>query len=115
MAMSSNKTLWGFLFWVKNNPYKSVKDMDWPDLYEMAKRFIAVNVTTQTLTVAPGINAANEGFGIVDFSTDIDFPDYGSGTAKWATDGNGVAPTTTLAGNKAKCEQSQYPDQHIGA
>jgi hypothetical protein len=114
MAMSSNKTIWGFLFWVKNNPYKSVKDMDWPDLYEMAKQFIAVNVTTQTLTVAPGIDAANEGFGIVDFSTDIDFPKQGT-TTRYATDGNGVAASTTLALNKAACEQSLYPDESLGS
>lgn len=113
MAMSADKTLWGFLFYVKNNPYKSVKDMDWPDLLEMAKQFIAVNVTAQTLTAATDIASATEGFGIVDFSTDIDFPKRGTSPARWATDGNGVAPTTTLAGNKAKCQQALYPDQSL--
>ena len=112
MAMSSNKTIWGFLFYVKNNPYKSVKDMDWPDLYEMAKQFIAVNVTAQTLTVAPGIDAANEGFGIVDFSTDIDFPKYAAAT-RYATNGNGIAASTTLAANKLICNEAMYPDKHI--
>jgi hypothetical protein len=110
MAMSSDKTLWGFLFWLKNNPYKSIEAMTWPDLYEAAAQFIAVNVTAQTLTVAPGIDAANEGFGIVDFSTDIDFPKKGT-TTRYATDGNGVATSTTLAANKALCEQSLYPEQ----
>jgi len=110
MAMSSNKTLWGFLFWIKNNPYKTVEQMTWPDLYELAKQFIAVNVTAQTLTAAPGINAANEGFGIVDFSTDIDFPKKGT-TTLYAADGSGIAASTTLAANKAICGQSLYPNQ----
>ena len=112
MTMSSDKTIWGFLFYVKNNPYKSVKDMDWPDLYEMAKQFIAVNVTAQTLTVAPGIDAANEGFGVVDFSTDIDFPAYAAAT-RYATNGNGTAASTTLAANKLICAGAMYPDKSI--
>ena len=112
MAMSSNKTLWGFLFWLKNNPYRTVETMTWQDLYEHAAQFIAVNVTAQTLTVAPGLDAANEGFGIVDFSTDIDFPKQGT-TSRYAADGEGVAASTTLALNKAACAQSLYPDQPI--
>jgi len=112
MAMSSNKTLWGFAFWLKNNPYRTIEAMTWPDFYEHLKQFIAVNATAQTLTAAPGIDAANEGFGIVDFSTDIDFPKQGT-TTRYATDGNGVAASTTLALNKAACEQSLYPDQPI--
>lgn len=114
MAMSSDKTLWGFLFWLKQNPYQSIESMTWPDLFECAKQFAAVNATAQTLTAGGTLTDANEGFGIVDFSTDIDFPAKGTST-RWATDGNGIAPTTTLAGNKAKCLLSQYPKQHHGS
>jgi len=114
MAMSANKTFWGFLFWLKHNPYKSIEAMTWPDLHEMAKQFAAVNATAQTLTAAADINGANEGFGVVDFSTDIDFPKKAA-TTRWATDGNGVAPSTTLAANKLLCEQSSYPDELQGS
>jgi hypothetical protein len=115
MAASSDKTFWGFLFWIKHNPYKSIEAMTWPDLHELARQFAAVNATAQTLTAAGELNGANEGFGIVDFSTDIDFPKKGTSPARWATDGNGVAPTTTLAGNKAICSQSLYPGQSLGS
>jgi hypothetical protein len=109
MAASSNKTFWGFLFYLKHNPFKSVEAMTWPDLFECAKLFAAVNATAQTLTAGGVLTDANEGFGVVDFSTDIDFPKKGAG------DGAGVAPTTTLSGNKVLCEQALYPEQHFGS
>lgn len=115
MAVNANKVFWGFLFWVKHNPYKSVESMTWEDLYEMAKQFAAVNATSATLTAATALTHANLGFGVVDFSTDVDFPKKGTAPALYATDGNGVDASTTYALNKTACQQSQYPDQHQGS
>ena len=112
MAVAADKVFWGFLWWVKHNPYKSVESMTWDDLHEMAKQFAAVNHTSGTLTVATDKESANQGFGVVDFSTDVDFPKYAAAT-RYATDGNGVDASTTVALNEAACEQSLYPDAHI--
>lgn len=113
MAVAADKVFWGFLFWIKHNPYKSIESMGWEDLHEMAKQFAAVNATSGTLTAATALTHANLGFGVVDFSTDVDFPKYAA-TTLYATDGNGVDASTTYALNKTACEQSQYPDQHQG-
>ncbi len=112
MVVAADKVFWGFLFWVKHNPYKTVESMNWDDLHELARQFAAVNVTSATLTVATDLDSANEGFGVVDFSTDVDFPLYAAAT-RYAADGAGLDATTTLAGNKLLCQQALYPEQHI--
>ncbi len=115
MAMSSDKTLWGFLFYVRHNPYNSVEAMTWDDLWELARQFAAVNVTAQTITPVTTQrphDGSTDGFPIVDFSTDIDFPAYAAAT-RWAADGAGTAPTTTYAGNKLLCANAMYPEKSI--
>ncbi len=112
MVVAADKVFWGFLFWVKHNPFKSVEEMTWPELHEMARQFAEVNDTSAGLTAATELSSANEGFGVVDFSTDVDFPKFVAAT-RYATDGNGLDATTTFAGNKLLCEQSLYPDEHI--
>ena len=112
MVVAADKVFWGFLFWIKHNPYKTIEAMKSDDLYEMAKQFAAVNVTSAGLTVATDKESANQGFGVVDFSTDVDFPKYAAAT-RYATNGNGVDASTTVALNETACAQSLYPDQHI--
>ena len=111
MAVVADKVFWGFLFWVKHNPHMSVEEMTWPDLHEMAKQFAAVNATSGTLTAATALSHANEGFGVVDFTTDVEFPLYAAAT-RYAADTAGLASTNTLAGNKLLCERSLYPQKH---
>jgi hypothetical protein len=111
MAVNADETFWGFLFWIKHNPYMSIEEMTWPDLHEMAKQFAAVNATACTLTAATALSHANEGFGVVDFSTDsIEFPLYATAT-RYATDGAGLDASTTLAANKLLCARSLYPQK----
>ena len=112
MAVAANKIFWGFLFYVKHNPYKSVEEMTWPDLHAMAKAFAKDNATSGTLTAAADINGANEGFGVVDFSTDVTFPVYAAATRE-SVDAGGTAATTTLAGNKLICAGAMYPEKSI--
>jgi len=112
MAIAGDKCFWGFLFWIKHNPHMSIEDMTWPDLHEMAKQFADVNDTSCGLTAATLLSHANEGFGVVDFTTDVEFPLYAAAT-RYATDTNGLASTTTLAGNKLLCARSLYPQKHL--
>lgn len=112
MAVAANKIFWGFLFYVKHNPHKTVEAMTWPDLHAMATAFAKDNATSGTLTAATALTHANEGFGVVDFSTDVTFPVYAAATRE-SVDAGGTAATTTLAGNKLICERSMYPEKHI--
>jgi len=113
MAVDADEMFWGFLFWVKHNPYKSVEEMTWEDLHDMAAAFAVENETAGTLTAATKLSHANQGFGVVDFSTDsVTFPKYAAAT-RVSTNGTGVAASTTLALNEAACAQSLYPQEHI--
>ena len=112
MSMSSDKTFWGFLFYVKHNPYKSVEQMTWDDLHEMAKLWAVENGTAQTITAATALSHANQGFGVVDFSTDITFPAYAAAT-RTSTVGAGTAAGASLAANKLICETAMYPERGI--
>ncbi|MDD5458394.1 MAG: hypothetical protein PHF37_03270 [Phycisphaerae bacterium] len=100
MAATTDQTFWGFLWWIKHNPFKSIEAMNTDDLDEMAKQFAAVNVTAGTLSLTdPG-----------SYGT-LDFPKKGTSPARYATDGNGVAAAQTVAA----CEQSLYPEQALGS
>ena len=112
MVVNADKVFWGFLFYVRENPYKSVEDMNWDDLYEMAKLFAVVNTTSATLTAATAQSDAQEGFGVVDFSTDVDFPKYAAAT-RTAADGAGLDASTTVAANRLLCAQAMYPERGI--
>jgi hypothetical protein len=110
MAATADQTFWGFVMYVTNNPYKSMDDMTLDDFWEMVKQFAAVNVTASTITVATARDLADYyGYGAVDFGT-LDFPKQGT-TSRWATDGNGVACSTTYALNMAAVKQASYPEE----
>lgn len=94
MAATADQTLWGFIYWIKHNPYKSIDAMTTADFDAMVKLFVTVNVTAGTLSTSdPG-----------SYGT-LDWPKKG------ATDGAGVAAVQTAA----SCEQSLYPEQHFGS
>ncbi len=112
MAVAADKVFWGFLFYVKHNPYKSIEDMTWPDLHAMATAFAKDNETSGGLTVAPDIEGANEGFGVVDFTTDVTFPVYAAATRE-SVDAGGTAAGASLAANKLICETAMYPERGI--
>jgi len=113
MAVDADECFWGFLFYVKHNPYKSVEAMTWDDLYEMAKLWAVDNATSFGLTAATAQSHANEGFGIVDFSNDsVTFPAYVAATRS-STDAGGTTGGATLAANKLICETAMYPERGI--
>lgn len=99
-AASANQTLHGFIYWLKHNPYKSVEaGFTHADLDAMVAAYVAVNTTDATLTADP-----------LSYGATQDFPKKGT-TTRYATDGSGVSATTPTT---AICEQSLYPDQHLG-
>jgi len=109
MAASANKTVWALLMYIKECPHTSIK---WQELHEIASMFIAENVTGQTLTAATALTHANEGLGVVDFSTDITFPAYAAAT-RVSADAGGTAASTTLAANKLILANAMYPGRGI--
>ena len=113
MAVDADECFWGFLFYISHNPYKSVEDMTWPDLHEMAKLWAVDNATAFGLTAATELTEANEGFGVVDFSNDsVTFPAYVAATRS-STDGGGTTGGSTLAANKLICDNAMYPERGI--
>lgn len=92
MAANATKTFWGFIWWLKHNPFKSIDAMNEDDLDAMSRDFQLENVATITTTDI-ALNAAYTG---------ITWP------KEDAVAGSGV----TAVKNTASCEQSQYPDQH---
>lgn len=95
MAATTNQTFWGFLWWIKHNPFKKVEQLTEQDLDAMALAFTTVNTTLCTFTTT----------------------DPGSyGTLQYPKQG-GLADTTgvTAAQTEAVCNQSHYPDEHYGS
>lgn len=118
MAATADGILWALVFYLKNNPHKSIEAMNEDDFDEMVKQFVAVNVTSGTLTVATKKDTANYyGYGRVDLTvgggTTLDFPAKGTST-RWATDTNGIAVSTTHALNMIAVKQAHYPEDHRG-
>lgn len=113
MAVDADECFWGFLCYVKNNPYKSVEAMTWEDLHAMAKLWAVDNATAFGLTAAGDLNGANEGLGVVDYSNDsVTFPAYAAATRS-STDAGGTTGGSTLAANKLICANAMYPERGI--
>lgn len=94
MAATTDQTFWGFLYWLKNNPLKSVEAMTEDDLNAMVLAFVTVNETLCTFSLA---DPAAYGT--------LEYPQVGG-----LDDGNGV----TAAQTQAVIDQSFYPDGHYG-
>lgn len=96
-AATADQTLYGFIYWLKHNPFKSIEaGMTYADLDAMVKLYCKVNASDATLSAADPLS----------YGATQDFPDSDMG------DGTGVSATTPSA---AICSQSFYPDQHRGA
>lgn len=114
MAATADQTFWGFVMYVTNNPFKSIDNMTEDDFWAMVEQFAAVNVTASTITVATDRALADYyGYGAVDFGT-LDFPKKNGTTSRWATDGAGVACSTTYALNMTAVKQASYPEEQAG-
>jgi hypothetical protein len=99
-AATADQTLYGFIYWLKHNPFKSPEaGFTFDDLDEMVKQYCAVNASDASLSSSDPLS-----YGLTQ-----DYPLKGS-TTRYATDGNGVSCTTPTA---AICNQSLYPDQHL--
>jgi hypothetical protein len=99
-AATADQTLYGFIYWLKRNPYKSVEaGFTHADLDEMVKQYCAVNASDATLSATDPLS----------YGATQDYPKYAAAT-RYATDGNGVSATTP---SDAICAQSLYPDQSI--
>lgn len=92
MAATTDQTFWGFLWWLRNNPHKSVEAMTADDLDAMVKAFVTVNETLCSFSLTdPGAYGT------------LEYPQKDG-----LTDGAGV----TAAQTQAIIEQSHYPDTH---
>lgn len=118
MASTPSKAFWGFIFYVKNNPFKSIDNMTENDFDEMVRQFAAVNETTGAITPATAPDAAGHyGYGDVNIAGDLHFPKKGSTGAtptRWAATDTGVDCSTTYALNMAALKEASYPEEHIG-
>ena len=113
MAATADQTLWAFIMYVKNNPFKSMDAMTENDFDAMVKQFVAVNKTQATgnLTEATALDWPNHyGYGAVSYG-DLDFPKRDGTTARWAADGTGIACSTTYALNMTAVKQASYPEE----
>lgn len=101
-AMSSIETLYGFIYWLKRNPHKSIEaGMTHADLDAMVDAFCTVNTTTGTLSTTDPLS----------YGDDCDVPGKkNDGSQKLDT--AGISFTTP---SQAICDQSAYPDTHYGA
>lgn len=102
-AATADQTLYGFIYWLKRNPFKSPFSGQFTeaDLDEMVKQYCAINTTDGTLSAADPLS----------YGATQDYPKKGS-TTRYAADGAGVSATTPSG---AICSQTLYPDQHLGS
>lgn len=98
-AATADQTLYGFIYWLKRNPFKSVEaGFTHADLDNMVKWYVTTNATDASLSAADPLS----------YGATQDYPTTGS-TGRG--DGTGVSATTPT---QAICDQSMYPDQSHG-
>ena len=90
MAATTDQAFWGFIWWLKHNPHKSIDAMTEDDLDNMVDAFVTVNETLCTFSTS---DPAAYGT--------LEYPQAGG-----LSDGSGV----TAAQTTAVCDQSHYPD-----
>lgn len=100
-AATADQTLYGFLYYLKHNPFKSIEaGMTHADLDNMVAAYVKVNTTDATLSAADPLS----------YGATQDFPKHDT-TGAGLLDGAGVScttPTTKIT------DQAHYPDQHYG-
>ncbi len=92
MAATTDQTFWGFLWWLKNNPYRSIEALTERDLDAIVLAFVTVNETLCTFSLTdPGAYGT------------LEYPQKDG-----LSDEAGVTAAQTLA----VINQSHYPQQH---
>lgn len=109
MATSIDKVFWGFIFYVKNNPFKSIDNMTENDFDEMVRQYAAVNESAPITAATAPDYPDHYGYGTVDIAGDLYFPKKGT-TTRWAADTAGVATAATHALNMAALKSASYPE-----
>lgn len=99
MAANADVTFWGFLYYIKRNPHKSIEAMTVQDLDAMAQLFAKVNKTQSGFTVTNNVAVDPLSYGT------LDFPKIGG------TDGSGISATTPTS---RLTDQALYPEDHLG-
>ena len=89
MAATTNETFWGFLYWLRNNPHKSIETMTEKDLDAVVLAFVTVNETLCGFSLTDP----------ADYGT-LEYPQKGG-----LDDGNGIRAAQT----QAIINQSHYP------
>lgn len=98
-AATADQTLYGFIYWLKRNPFKSIEaGFTHADLDNMVAAYVKVNATDATLSSSDPLS----------YGATQDFPTRGKAGAGLA-DGAGVSATTPTS---LITDQSQYPDSH---
>ena len=105
-APNANKTFWGFVWYVINNPYKSLGGMTKEDFLNMAEMYAAENEDAVTDYAASGSKSASQvafeaNTGVL---TDVEWP---GGTTATAMVVDGMT--------SASIDSANYPDKHKGA
>lgn len=115
MSSTADKVFWGFVFYVKHNPFKSIDNMTENDFDAMVKQFAAVNVSGGPITAAKAPDTVDYyGYGTVNLSGDLHFPKKGVAGVRWAVDNAGVDCSTTYKLNLVAVKQASYPEEHLG-
>lgn len=96
-AATADQTLWGFVYWLKRNPHKSIETgMTWDDFDNMVNMYVTTNATDATLSSSDPLS----------YGATQDWPTRGS-TGRG--DGTGVSCTTPTS---AVADQAVYPEDH---
>lgn len=98
---NANKSFWGFVWYVMNNPYKALGGMTNRDFLEMANLYALANAgaITEACTRANGELTVPAGT-----YTDAEFPDASGGSSS-------VTATNTVVA----INQAYYPEEHQSA
>jgi len=100
-AATADQTLYGFIYWLKHNPVKSVEaGFTHDDLDAMVKAYVTMNATDATLSAADPLS----------YGDAQDIPGKSNDGSQLA-DGAGILFETPT---QALCDQSKYPDTHFG-
>lgn len=100
-SATADQTLYGFVYYLKRNPFKSIEaGFTHDDLDNMLDAYVTVNASDASLSSSDPLS----------YGATQDFPKRDSTGAGWA-DGAGVSCTTPTS---AVCDQAHYPEQHYG-
>lgn len=94
-AATADQTLWGFLFWIKNNRTLSIESMTEDDLDALVLAYTTENASDASLSTSDPLS----------YGATQTYPKANTSA------GSGVSATTPT---RAICDQSFYPKTHYG-